>query len=252
MIDPSVLRALAAAGATTDMLIAAVEAAHASEQEKIATKRAKDAERQRKHRASQKTPDVTVTSRDIGGHDVTEGDTQDGPLPLPLVPPNPPINPYPDPETNSRRAAHRMPKGYRLAEEDRQFARDLGWSESEIDDGEAEHVDYWSNPKLPASKALKTDWAAVWRNRVRDIGKRRGSQPRSPTNVTKFRGGHDENRSATAAAKRLYQESIRRDEEERRDGPMFALRGPESRDGADGVLPEGRGFGPGYLRSFGG
>ena len=85
MIDASVLRALAAAGATTEMLIAAVEAAQIIEQEKLTEKRAKDAERQRKHRASLQS--VTVTPRDIERHGVTECDD----VPQKEKSPTPPI-----------------------------------------------------------------------------------------------------------------------------------------------------------------
>jgi hypothetical protein len=77
-------------------------------------------------------------------------------------------------DDNYARDPHRMPAGFKLTEEDRQFARDLGWTDAEIADEEAGFVDYWSNPKLPGSKALKTNWSATWRNRIRDLSKRRG------------------------------------------------------------------------------
>lgn len=79
-------------------------------------------------------------------------------------------------DDSARARSHRLPASFRLTEADRQFARDQGWAEGEINDGEAEFVDYWSNSRLPASKALKSDWSAVWRNRVRDMSRRRGRQ----------------------------------------------------------------------------
>lgn len=61
MIDPSVLRALQANGATVDMIIAAVEADALAERERLNLRRSKDAQRQRKSRASRR---VTVTPSD--------------------------------------------------------------------------------------------------------------------------------------------------------------------------------------------
>lgn len=87
MIDASILRAMQSAGASTDVIIAAVEADAALGQVRIDTKRANDAERQRRHRASR---DVTVT----------EGDNADSvtsaPFPAPPMKENltpPPIPP---------------------------------------------------------------------------------------------------------------------------------------------------------------
>ena len=61
MIRPEVLDALLAAGATAEMIVAAVKADAAQEENKILERRAKDAERQRKSRASR---NVTVTPCD--------------------------------------------------------------------------------------------------------------------------------------------------------------------------------------------
>lgn len=76
-IDPAILRALQAAGASAEMLIAAVEASHAADLAKKAERRAKDAERQRKSRLSR---NVTVTPRDSAGQGVTGCDTPPSPL----------------------------------------------------------------------------------------------------------------------------------------------------------------------------
>src|SRR3954467_6487292 len=50
MIDVATLRAMAAAGASVDVILAAVEAAQKIEGERLAGKRDKDAARQRRHR----------------------------------------------------------------------------------------------------------------------------------------------------------------------------------------------------------
>ena len=89
MIDASVLRALAAAGASAEMIVAAVEAAQSAEAEKVAARRAKDAERKRKSRMSQ---DVRVTSRDGDGHDVTGRGCSPSPSPQRDIS-NPPSTP---------------------------------------------------------------------------------------------------------------------------------------------------------------
>jgi hypothetical protein len=57
MIDPAVFRALVAQGATPEMLLAVVEADAAAEEAKRVTRRAKTAERVRKHRAKKATDD---------------------------------------------------------------------------------------------------------------------------------------------------------------------------------------------------
>lgn len=69
MIDASVLRALQAAGATTDMIIAAVEADAAIESARREKKRAGNRERQRRFREAH--------NADNALHDVTERDERD-------------------------------------------------------------------------------------------------------------------------------------------------------------------------------
>lgn len=77
-LSPAVLDALLAAGATAEMIVAAVKADLAGQEERIANKRAKDAERQRKSRSNRAGHDV---SRNVT---VTECDvTETDPLSLP-------------------------------------------------------------------------------------------------------------------------------------------------------------------------
>lgn len=74
-MKPEVMRALAAAGATIEMITAAVEAEQLIEQEKLVEKRAKAAERQRNKRERDAlSRNVTVTERDTTLHGVTERD----------------------------------------------------------------------------------------------------------------------------------------------------------------------------------
>lgn len=90
-IDADVLAALAAAGATAEMIVAAVRVAQAKDNERAAEKRRRDADRKRRSRSMSR--DVTRTSCDIDGHNVTSRDVAplDGPpSPEPLPPLNPP------------------------------------------------------------------------------------------------------------------------------------------------------------------
>jgi len=98
MIDPRILRAMEAAGATPDLIIAAIEADHAIEEEARAEKRAKAAARKRKSRAGHAAShDVTQIERDTAGQTVTNADAPTpSPLsPSPSFPPHPPNNPLP-------------------------------------------------------------------------------------------------------------------------------------------------------------
>lgn len=179
------VRSMAEAGAPPEAIALAVEAVEA-ERAKDAARRAKRAaerKSQRDRAANIATSDATVARH--GGDNPRHGADMAALVSAPPpCPPHPSITPTPpsDEDKGEARAPHRMPRSFRLSEADREFAKAEGWTESEIDDGEAELIDYWANPKLPASKALKLDWSAVWRNRVRDLGKRRGSS----RNVTAF------------------------------------------------------------------
>lgn len=93
-----IVEALVVAGATPDMILAAVRAHEAATEAEIASRRKSDAERQARRRERMKSPDEAqchVTSRDVT---VTERDT---PLPLPSSPQTP-QQPTPTPENNTR------------------------------------------------------------------------------------------------------------------------------------------------------
>lgn len=83
-IAPETIDAMIAAGASAEVLAAAWKAEMAAQEQLLETKRAKDAERQRRHRASR-------------GVTVTECDKQDAPLsPAPLLSPQTPqTTPHP-------------------------------------------------------------------------------------------------------------------------------------------------------------
>lgn len=87
-----IVRALVLAGATPEMILAAVEAAEDGRSDAIENRRANDAERQRRRRERE---DCHVTSRDVA---VTERD----PAPPPFFPPEPPQLPTPTPGITTR------------------------------------------------------------------------------------------------------------------------------------------------------
>lgn len=66
---------------------------------------------------------------------------------------------------------HRLPQDWQASEADRDFARQQGWTDTEIDQAEAEFRDYWHS--VPGKQGTKLDWSATWRNRIRQMGPRR-------------------------------------------------------------------------------
>lgn len=100
-IDPSILRAMQAAGASIDVIIAAVEADAANEEARKAAKRANNAERQRRFKARRKGE---ITSDNAGNAlpDVTNATS-----PLDKNPPHTPhkINPQDPPIVPPRKGA---------------------------------------------------------------------------------------------------------------------------------------------------
>jgi hypothetical protein len=106
-IDPAILRAMADAGASIEVILAAVEAAKAREDAVLAEKRAKAAAKKARQRAAKRpavthmSPDVPGTSGDTSGQAGTAGDTPS------QVPPNdnnsnpPPTSPGSDADASA-------------------------------------------------------------------------------------------------------------------------------------------------------
>jgi hypothetical protein len=69
----------------------------------------------------------------------------------------------------------RIDPNWKPSEPDSAFAKQLGFSDYEIDREAAQFRDYWTG--VPASKGVKTDWSATWRNRLRDRAERLGKRP---------------------------------------------------------------------------
>lgn len=97
--------------------------------------------------------------------------------PLSPAPLSPPLNPPGDVardadagEKPSAKAKLSTIEGWSPNEADREVARQLGWSEDEIDESVTECRDYWRGEK-------RASWSATWRTRVRQLGARRSRPP---------------------------------------------------------------------------
>jgi hypothetical protein len=191
-VDVATLKKLAAAGATADMVIAALEGQIAPDAEK----RRKARDRQAKRRARVTSRDSalpSVTSRDttqdveavagegsqgnVAAAEIQkpsetdlkersptppkENTTTSNPLQLDLL----------REEKDSRNArargkqrATRLPDGWMPSLDDLNFARDL-FPEAKINLEREKFRDYWHARAGP--KAVKADWSATWRNWLR-------------------------------------------------------------------------------------
>jgi hypothetical protein len=131
----------------------------AEEQARDENRRQGQRERTRRHRYRNVTvtrdSDVTVTSLyTIGSTDVSKEVSK--------------IQP--------RNRGSRLSPDWKPSPEDRKFALQADFSESQIDDEATSFVDYWI--AIPGSRGCKMDWPATWRNRIRDQAKRR--KPNKP------------------------------------------------------------------------
>jgi hypothetical protein len=167
-----ILDAMKVAGATSEVLLAAVKAFEDEAEKLKILKRHKDALRKRKSRMSH---DVTVTSRDSDGHDVTSSP--------PLVPP---LNGFPDPSLippynpphsdlvefhSPRPPKEKTNRGTRLSQE-WDLPQEWGdWAEQQGMTPEAiirecdKFKDFWIAKS--GAGGTKNNWEATWRNWIR-------------------------------------------------------------------------------------
>jgi hypothetical protein len=175
LIDIAVLRAMAAAGATVEMILAAVEAAQKTHEDALAKRRASDVARQQKRRG--KSCDAApshVTSRDplTSSDDVC--DSRDPETPSPPSPPlkkglphtpskeiTPPAPTPPAPRASRSAEKRGLPADFELSESDNRFALDRGWTPDKLSSELARFVDH-----ARANNRKQADWHAAWRNWV--------------------------------------------------------------------------------------
>lgn len=197
-IPADVLRAMRAAGASAEAIIAAIEADQAIDAQRVADRRAKAAAKKRRQRAEVelRSFDVPGTLGDIEGHEGTNRDNEgqvgttedvvavvgkEGPQ-TPKETTNQEITPSAPkgasvPKGTDRRRGTRIPDGFEHTPEARQAAADFGFVGDEADEVLAEFADYWR--PLPGLKATKLDWLGTLRNRLREVARRR-HPPRGP------------------------------------------------------------------------
>lgn len=68
-------------------------------------------------------------------------------------------------ENKNRKRGERLPEIWHPSDADRDFARKLGWSETQIDAEAANFRDYWI--AKPGAGGCKLDWPATWRKWIR-------------------------------------------------------------------------------------
>lgn len=159
-----VLRAMLIAGCTADQIVAAAENVERTEAERKEARKQANAERQRRFRERNKSNASNAL------HSITE---RDAPLSDKEKSPTPPkeIN---SPPVSSLRSEPK--KGTRLAidfKPDFEFAAGEGFSHSEIVTEAMKFRDYWISK--PGKDGTKLDWAATWRNWIRNAATRRPS-----------------------------------------------------------------------------
>lgn len=182
------LEALRDAGATADMLIAAVRVHEAQQAAKAESRREKDAARKR----AQRVRDGHAESR---GHDVTSRDSAE-PSPrtcepdarvvtltsslrsegtqeanasfvdasTPAEPEKPPTKP-----PKSQRGT-RLPEDWEPSAEEFDLGRDAGLTDEEIRRAALEFRNYWCSRSRDAAKL---SWRLTWHNRVNELGDRK-------------------------------------------------------------------------------
>jgi hypothetical protein len=163
MIDVTVLEAMAAEGATVAMVIAAVKAAQAIEQQKIDVRRAKDAERKRRERGrhaesrgqpvksrgvtrshADSLPPLFISKKESKGESKKETVCEPKKVHIP----------------NAR--AFLLPPDWTLDDDGRAYARQKhGWDDQRIDDEAERFRDY-----ALSNGRRQVDWKASWRRWV--------------------------------------------------------------------------------------
>jgi hypothetical protein len=172
MIDPAVIDALLAAGATAEMIAAAHRADHAVEEAKVIARRRRDADRKRDSRASAMSRGQPVTPRDSADASPSP------PSPPSMVSPITPSLTTPSSTPSSaeaRKRASRLPSDWKPSEENLEYARMRGLSAHEIDVQAEKFRNYWTAKS--GQQATKIDWNRTWQNWIIDTSEKLGRLP---------------------------------------------------------------------------
>ncbi|UAX94538.1 hypothetical protein LAC81_10200 [Ensifer adhaerens] len=173
----AIVEALVQCGASPEMILCAVRAAEAGQQSELERRRAGDRERQQRRRARVTSRDVTATGAGV------LSDKESSPAP-PKETNSPDTTPAGSdaqldlhlgeadagPSAQRGRRASRLPAAF---EPDWDFAAGLGFEPAEASVEFDKFRDYWS--AKAGRNATKLDWAATWRNWMRNAGRPQGA-----------------------------------------------------------------------------
>lgn len=166
MIAPTVLRAMLIAGATAEMIVAALEADYEAEAAKIAAKKARDAKRQRDWRAANKSRNVTVTKCDKALVTVTKERSP--------IPPKENNTPLEAKASNAPKGAgtrgKRLSEDWKPSTEAEAWAVALGISAFDVAFETEAFRDHFLS--AASAKAVKLDWQRTWKNWMREAKRR--------------------------------------------------------------------------------
>jgi hypothetical protein len=190
MIDTAILKAMAAAGASVDVIIAAVEAAQVSEEQKLTERRAKDAERQRRRRASL---NVTPSHAESRGRNVTKDEA----LSFLLTDSE---NKKEESKKERKKAAQKKslcPADFQPTESNLAYGKSLGFTPAEISEMALEMRE-WS----ASTGSTKLEWPLtlnVWM-------RRKAGERKSPYGQGRSRQLQDDSKSVSRALERQQRE----------------------------------------------
>lgn len=186
-IKPEVLDALVAAGATAEMIAAAVKADMRSEEERLARKRANNAERQQRYRERHRNADNALQASHNAGNAAEPGEKGSPQDPSPKHEPQekPPYGgqkepPKTDPGASTKPArdtkGHHLPPDWQPSESDIAYGRNrVGLTLAEIE-GMAEDMRLWAQ-SAAGQNSRKRSWSAAFRGWMRREAKKLGRKP---------------------------------------------------------------------------
>ncbi len=169
-LSSAIIDAMVAAGASVEVLAAAMKADLAEREDRVEIKRQKDAERQRRHRASR---DVTVT----------ECDSVTNPTPS-LSPQTPQTHPHPSNNKPARVKGHRLPNDWQPSALPAELTAAVAFWPLKALERELSRFRDWA-ASATGPNAIKLDWQAAWRNWVRKAE----DEGRYGRNIAKSSGG---------------------------------------------------------------
>lgn len=182
------VRALVISGATPDMILAAVEATEAANEDALMRRRDADAARQRAKRERDChviSRDVTVTVRDAPRAHVEDTSLPSLRSEEVRTPLRSPSESFP-PKSKKQVNGHRLPDEWDPTAD--YVAGDFGLSHEQHASELFKFRDYWRS--VPGAKARKLDWNATWRNWMRRAAetqpRKANDQPRTDHRKAQF------------------------------------------------------------------